>query len=65
VKFQRTSTRGRGFKIVIVCNKCQSLCIPSYAYINIKVNQHEINRRFIFKMRVLDLGERMLKSLAE
>lgn len=53
VKFQTTKTRGLGFKIVIVCNKCQPQCIPSCPYIG---TTYEINRRFIFTMTVLGLG---------
>ncbi|EZA47871.1 hypothetical protein X777_15256 [Ooceraea biroi] len=52
IKFQIIGMHGLGFKIVIVCNKCQSHCIPSYPYIG---TTYHINRRFIFTMRVLDL----------
>lgn len=53
VKFQTASTRGLGFKIVVLCDQCSPQEIPSCTFIN---HSYEINRRFIFTMRVLGLG---------
>ena len=53
VEFQTTSMRGLGFIIVIKCNTCQSKFIPSCPYIG---TTYEINRQFIFTMKVLGLG---------
>ncbi|EZA50167.1 hypothetical protein X777_11230 [Ooceraea biroi] len=53
IKFQTTSTRGLGFKIAVLCDQCPPQEIPSCTFIN---HSYEINRRFIFTMRVLGLG---------
>lgn len=53
VKFQSCSSRGLGFKIAVLCDKCSPKYIPSCSYIG---HTYEINRRFIFVMRVLGLG---------
>ncbi|XP_067213906.1 uncharacterized protein [Linepithema humile] len=53
VKFLTASTRGLGFKLLIQCDTCDSKLIPSCPYIG---TTFEINRRFIFTMRVLGLG---------
>lgn len=55
VKFGESSIRGLGFKVVILCDACENrsvilcLLIEGHAY--------EINRRFIFAMRCLGIGE--------
>ncbi|KYM95878.1 hypothetical protein ALC62_13471 [Cyphomyrmex costatus] len=53
IKFAPIDTRGLGFKIAIMCNKCEQRDIPSCEYIQ---HSYEINRRFIFTMRMLGLG---------
>ena len=54
VKFQPSSTCGLCFKIVVSCGECMSQEIPSCSYVE---RSFEINRRFIFVMRVLGLGQ--------
>lgn len=53
VKFQTASARGLGFKIVLICNTCAPTSIPSCSSVE---HSYEINRRFIFTMRVLGHG---------
>ena len=53
IKFQTASTRGLGFKIVLMCNSCEPQYIPSCSFI---AHSYEINRRFLFTMRVLGIG---------
>jgi hypothetical protein len=52
VWFTESSARGLGFKIVN-CRNCVPKAIASSPYIN---NAYEINRRFIFAMRLLGIG---------
>lgn len=53
VSFKTDSQRGLGFKIIIMCDKCANRCVNSSPLIG---HSYEINRRFIFVMRVLGLG---------
>lgn len=53
VKFETASERGLGFKIVLLCDQCPSRSINSSPFIE---HSYEINRRFLFVMRVLGLG---------
>lgn len=53
LKFQTTSARGLGFKVAVICEKCVIKTIPSCPFVG---HTYEINRRFIFAMRVLGLG---------
>lgn len=53
IKFETASTRGLGFKLVVKCDSCKSQLIPSSPFIS---HSYEINRRFIFTMRVLGIG---------
>jgi len=53
IKFKTASTRGLGFKLVVKCDSCESQLIPSSPFIS---HSYEINRRFIFTMRVLGIG---------
>ncbi|XP_044584531.1 uncharacterized protein LOC123265017 [Cotesia glomerata] len=53
IEFLIASTRGIGFKIVVSCNNCDSEYIPSCSFIG---HSYEINRRFIFVMRILGIG---------
>ena len=53
VKFQTTSARGLGFKVAVICEKYNIQTIPSCPFVG---HTYEINRRFIFVMRVLGLG---------
>ncbi|XP_074099508.1 uncharacterized protein LOC141527761 [Cotesia typhae] len=53
VVFQTASTRGLGFKIVVACNNCGNEYIPSCSFVG---HSYEINRRFIFVMRILGIG---------
>jgi len=53
VRFETASERGLGFKIVLICDKC----IPQYINSSPLVSKaYEINRRFIFIMRILGVG---------
>lgn len=54
IKFAPTDTRGLGFKIAVMCDKCEQRNISSYTYIN---HSYEVNRKFIFTMRMLGLGQ--------
>lgn len=53
VEFVPIETRGLGFKIDMICEKCENRKIESSAVIN---HTYEINRRFILTMRLLGLG---------
>lgn len=53
IKFQTASTRGLGFQIIVKCDTCAPQSIPSCSFIG---RTYEINRRFVFTMRVLGLG---------
>lgn len=53
VKFSVASERGLGFKIVLTCEKCDPQYISSCPYVG---RGYEINRRFIFAMRILGVG---------
>lgn len=53
VDFKADSTRGLGFKILVLCESCEPESIPSCPYIQ---SSYEINRRFIFVMRLLGIG---------
>lgn len=53
VKFQTTSERGLGFQIVVLCDKCADRSVNSSPFVT---HSYEINRRFLFVMRVLGLG---------
>lgn len=52
VKFETASPRGLGFKIIILCDKCEDRAINSSPFVKYS---YEINRRFIFVMRVLGI----------
>jgi len=53
VKFTEAGKRGLGFKIVISCENCESVYIPSGPFVN---KGFEINRRIILVMRLLGIG---------
>ncbi|XP_066581799.1 LOW QUALITY PROTEIN: uncharacterized protein [Prorops nasuta] len=53
IKFQTSSERGLGFKIVLLCDECATRTINSCPFIG---HSYAINRRFIFVMRILGLG---------
>lgn len=53
VDFKQCVKFGLGFKIVVECEKCQPRYILSCQKIG---KSYEINRRFIFVMRILGLG---------
>nr|XP_012143883.1 PREDICTED: uncharacterized protein LOC105662864 [Megachile rotundata] len=53
VNFKQCVKFGLGFKIVVECEKCQPRYILSCAKIG---KSYEVNRRFIFVMRILGLG---------
>lgn len=53
IKFKAESTRGLGFKILVICTTCDPISIPSCPFIG---SAYEINRRFFFVMRLLGLG---------
>lgn len=53
VDFKQCMKYGLGFKIFVECEKCQPRYILSCHKIG---NAYEINRRFIFVMRILGLG---------
>lgn len=50
VEFKAGSSRGLGLKILIVCPSCNPISIPLIG------PAYEINRRFIFAMRLLGIG---------
>jgi len=53
VEFQTCSERGLGFKIAVMCNTCQPQYITSSPFVG---HTYQINRRFIYVMRILGLG---------
>lgn len=53
VDFKQCSKFGLGFKIVVECERCQPKYILSCQQIG---RMYELNRRFIFVMRILGLG---------
>ncbi|CAD6216267.1 GSCOCG00011326001-RA-CDS, partial [Cotesia congregata] len=53
IEFLTASTRGLRFKILVSCNNCDNEYIPSCSFIG---HSYEINRRFIFVMRILGIG---------
>jgi len=53
ITFQETSQRGLGFKLVVKCEQCEPKYIDSCPLIS---NAYEVNRRFIFSMRLLGIG---------
>lgn len=53
IEFHETSKRGLGFKLVIKCKECDPKYIESCPLIS---NAYEINKRFIFAMRLLGIG---------
>lgn len=53
INFKCESVRGLGFKIMIVCKTCKPVLVPSCPNIG---PAYEINRRFIFAMRLLGIG---------
>lgn len=53
VKFDACNSKGLGFKILVSCEHCDSRYIESGRRID---QAYEINRRFIFVMRLLGLG---------
>jgi len=52
VTFTESGKRGLGFKIVISCQKCDKIYIPSSPFIE---KGYEINRRIILAMRLLSV----------
>lgn len=53
VKFHTASERGLGFKVVVSCDQCMDRSVNSSPFL---LHSYEINRRFLFVMRVLGLG---------
>lgn len=53
LNFQQCSKFGLGFKIVVACERCDPKYILSCKQIG---KSYELNRRFIFVMRILGLG---------
>jgi len=53
INFQTADTRGLGFKIALLCDNCEPQYVPSSIFVS---HSYEINRRFIFTMRVLGIG---------
>ena len=53
IKFETANARGLGFKVVVKCDSCADNLIPSSPFL---AHSFEINRRFIFTMRVLGIG---------
>ncbi|KYQ46703.1 hypothetical protein ALC60_14224 [Trachymyrmex zeteki] len=53
ISFKEGSIRGLGFKLVITCDKCEPRYINCCPLIN---HAYEINRRFVFAMRLLGVG---------
>lgn len=61
ITFAESSTRGLGFKLVIMCKNCEPRNINSCPLIK---NAYEINRRIVIAMRLLGVGyERYSKIL--
>jgi len=59
VRFEIASERGLGFKIVLICDKCILRYINSSLLVS---KAYEINRRFIFIMRILGVGLQSCKK---
>lgn len=59
IKFETAQTRGLGFKIAVLCKNCAPQYVPSSPFIG---HSYEINRRFIFVMRLLGIGLRGCKK---
>lgn len=53
INFTERSVRGLGFKLVVNCGKCDPVSIDSCPLID---NAYEINRRFIFAMKLIGVG---------
>jgi len=53
ITFSEKSARGLGFQLVIQCAVCKPVNINSCPLID---NRYEINKRFVFVMRMLGLG---------
>ncbi|KAL7304656.1 hypothetical protein TKK_0002903 [Trichogramma kaykai] len=53
IKFTESSERGLGFKLVISCNNCAGIGIPSCPFIK---KLYDINRRLVLAMRLLGAG---------
>ncbi|KYN09153.1 hypothetical protein ALC57_18735 [Trachymyrmex cornetzi] len=53
IKFEECQTRGIGFKIAVQCEKCNPQYIHSSPLLG---HSYEINRRFIYVMRLFGLG---------
>ncbi|KAG8239706.1 hypothetical protein J437_LFUL019367, partial [Ladona fulva] len=49
----RASERGLGFKLIMNCNSCPPVIISCCPYVG---STYEVNRRFIFAMRLLGIG---------
>ena len=55
ISFQSCKKEGLGFKIKVTCENCKNRRYVSSSE-RIESGEYEINRRFIFAMRVLGLG---------
>lgn len=53
ITFEERSTCGLGFKLVVKCEKCNPVFIDSCPLID---NEYEVNKRFIFAMKLLGVG---------
>lgn len=53
IKFSKCDEKGLGFQLVVKCQCKSETSIPSSPRIN---NSYEINRRFVFAMRLLGVG---------
>ncbi|KYN15474.1 hypothetical protein ALC57_12259 [Trachymyrmex cornetzi] len=53
ISFREATIRGLGFKLVITCDKCEPRYINCCPLID---HAYEINRRFVFAMRLLGVG---------
>lgn len=53
ITFTESGQRGLGFKIIISCQKCEKISIPSSPFIE---KGYEINRRIVLSMRLLGVG---------
>lgn len=53
MKFETSSERGLGFKIILLCDDCAPRTVNSSPFAN---HSYAINRRFLFVMRLLGLG---------
>lgn len=59
IKFETAQTRGLGFKIAVLCENCTPRFVLSSPFVR---HSYEINRRFIFVMRLLGIGLRGCKK---